>query len=78
MMTVCRMMLCAAHLLTGRGMQAGYELTGAVAAILALPDAEARWHRGENVLKAVPMGPPVPPHFAEEIRRMAVLVAPTV
>lgn len=77
-MTACRMMLCAAHLLTGRGPQAGYELTGAVAAILALPDAEARWHRGENVLKAVPMGPPVPPHIAAEIQRMAAFVAPTI
>jgi hypothetical protein len=80
MLTLCRMMLCAAHILTGHGAQAGYELTGAVAAILALPepDAEARWHRGENVLKDVPMGPPVPPQFAEEIRRMAAFVAPTI
>jgi hypothetical protein len=77
-MVLCRMMLCAAHLLAGRGQQAGYELTSAVAAILALPDAEARWHRGENVLRDVPMGPPVPPRFAEEIRRMAAFAAPTV
>ncbi len=76
-MLVCRMMLCAAHLLAGRGQQAGYELTSAVTGILALPDAEARWHRGENVLKDLPAGPPIPPQFAEEIQRMAAFVAPT-
>jgi hypothetical protein len=76
-MVVCRMMLCAAHLLTGHGEQRGYELTSAVAAILTIPDAEARWHRGENVLQDVAVGPPIPPGFAEEIRRMAAFVAPT-
>jgi hypothetical protein len=76
-MALCRMMLCAAHLITGHGEQPGHELTGAVAAILATPDAEARWHRGENILAAVPKGPPIPPHFADEIRRMAAFVAPT-
>ena len=76
-MIVCRMMLGAAHLLTGHGEQSGYELTSAVAAILAIPGAEARWHRGENVLQDVAVGPPIPPGFSEEIRRMAAFVAPT-
>ena len=52
-------------------------IAGAVAAILKTPDAELRWQRGEDVLKDVPQGPPVPPAFAEEIRRMAAFVAPT-
>ncbi len=77
MMYACRMMLSAAHRLTGHGDQPGYELSGAVAAILKTPDAELRWQRGEDVLKDVPQGPPVPPAFAEEIRRMAAFVAPT-
>ena len=76
-MVICRMMLCAAHLLTGHGEQPGYELTGAVKAILATPNAEARWHGGENVLREVPTGQPIPPNFAAEIRRMAAFVAPT-
>jgi hypothetical protein len=75
---LCRMMLCAAHLLAGRGPQPGYELTGAVAAILATPDAEARWRRGEDVFRDVPPGPPIPPGFAAEIERMAAFVAPTI
>lgn len=75
---LCRMMLCAAHMLVGRGRQPGYELTGAVAAILALPDAEARWQRGEGVFAGVPPGPPIPPGFAVEIERMATFVAPTI
>lgn len=75
MMLACRVMLCAAHLVTGHGPQPGYELTGAVAAILATPDAEARWHRGESVLRNVPMGPPIPPQFDREIRRVAALAA---
>ena len=77
MQNLCRMMLCAAHLLTGHGPQSGYELSGAVAAILAAPDAEARWRGGENVLKDLPPGPPLPPSFDTEIRRMAAFVAPT-
>jgi hypothetical protein len=75
---LCRMMLCAAHLLAGRGAQPGYELTSAVAAILRQPDAEARWRRGENVLRDVAPGPPFPPGFAAEIERMAAFVAGTV
>jgi hypothetical protein len=75
---LCRMMLMAAHLLAGRGRQPGYELTSAVAAIIALPDAEARWRRGENVFRDVPAGPPIPSGFAAEIERMVAFVAPTV
>jgi hypothetical protein len=77
LLNLCRMMLCAAHLITGHGEQLGHELTGAVAAILATPDAEARWHRGENVLQDLPKGPPIPPAFAAEIRRMAAFVGAT-
>jgi len=77
MLYVCRMMLCAAHLLTGHGDQPGHELSGAVAAILKTPDAEARWLMGEDILRDVPQGPPIPPRVAEEIRRMAAFVAPT-
>jgi len=77
LLLACRKMLCAAHILAGHGEPQGHELTGAVAAILATPDAEARWHRGENVLKAVPMGPSLPPAVQQEIRQMVALVAPT-
>jgi hypothetical protein len=73
----CRMMLHAAHQLAGHGPQPGYELGSAVAAILRTPDAEARWLKGENILKDVPLGPPVPPAVAEEIARMIAFVGPT-
>lgn len=73
-----RMLLCAAHLLTGHSIQPGYELSSAVATILRTPDAEARWLAGEDVLKDLPLGPPIPEIFADEIRRMAAFVAPTV
>jgi hypothetical protein len=76
MLYVCRMMLSAAHRLIGHGDQPGYELSGAVTAILKTPDAEARWLAGENILKDVPQGPPIPPAFADEIGRMAAYVAP--
>jgi Fe-S-cluster containining protein len=75
---VCRMMLGAAHQLTGHGAQPGYELGGAVAKILETPDAEARWLESEDVLRDVPQGPPVPAHVAQEIARMIAFVAPTI
>jgi hypothetical protein len=74
---VCRMMLNAAHQLAGHGSQPGYELGSAVAAILQAPDAEARWLKGEAILKDVPLGPPTPAPVAEEIARMVAFVAPT-
>jgi len=77
MLYTCRMMLCAAHLLGGLSEQPGYELSSTVATILRTPDAEARWLAGENILKDLPEGPPIPPQFADEIRRMAAFVAPT-
>jgi Fe-S-cluster containining protein len=73
----CRMMLNAAHQLTGHGAQPGHELGSAVAAILQIPDAEARWLGGEDVLRDVPVGPPAPPAIAQEIARMVAFVAPT-
>jgi hypothetical protein len=74
---VCRMMLCAAHMLTGHSIQPGYELSSAVAAILRTPDAEARWLKGEDVLRDVTLGPEIPPQFVQEIGRMTAFVAPT-
>jgi hypothetical protein len=74
---LCRMMLNAAHQVTGHGPQPGYELGSAVAAILRTPDAEARWRGGDNILRDVPEGPPVPPAVAEEIARMIAFVGPT-
>ena len=73
----CRMMLHAAHQIAGHGPQPGYELGSAVAAILQAPDAEARWLKGENILKDVPEGPPVPPGVTQEIARMVAFVAST-
>lgn len=72
-----RMMLHAAHQLAGHGPQPGYELGSAVAAILETPDAEARWLEGEDVLKNVPLGPPIPPAVAQEITRIVEFVRPT-
>lgn len=72
-----RMLLHAAHHLTGYGPQPGYELGSAVAAILGTSDAEARWLGGENILKDVPQGPPVPPNVAQEIARIVDFVRPT-
>jgi hypothetical protein len=77
MMYACRMMLCAAHSLTGHGPQPGYELTSAVALILKTPDAEARWLRGEDIFAPLPEGPPIPAKVLAEIQRMAAFVAPT-
>jgi Fe-S-cluster containining protein len=72
-----RMMLHAAHYLTGHGPQPGYELGSAVAVILQAPDAEARWLGGEDILKDVPQGPPAPPSVAQEIARIIEFVRPT-
>ena len=76
MLYVCRMMLSAAHRLTGHG-QPGYELSSAVAALLKIPADEMRWLRGKNIFAHVPQGQPIQPGFADEIGRMAAFVAPT-
>jgi len=78
MSALCRMMLCAAHILTGHGVQQGYELGSALSAILAVPDAEARWAAGEDVLANVKAGPQIPDHFAQKIADMAAFVATTI
>jgi Fe-S-cluster containining protein len=72
-----RMMLHAAHQLAGHGPQPGYELGSAVAVILATPDAEARWLKGEDVLKDLPLGPPIPAAVVQEIARIVEFVRPT-
>ncbi|HJR57288.1 MAG TPA: YkgJ family cysteine cluster protein [Rhizomicrobium sp.] len=72
-----RMMLHAAHQLAGHGPQPGHELGSAVAAILKTPDAEARWRKGENILKEVPLGPPIPAAVTQEIARIVEFVRPT-
>jgi hypothetical protein len=77
LLSLCRMMLCAAHLLTGHGLQQGYELGSALSVILDEPDAEARWLAGENILAGVDTGPAMPDYFAREIAAMAAFVGPT-
>lgn len=73
-----RMLLHAAHHLIGHGPQPGYELGSAVAAILQAPDAEARWLKGEDILKDVPQGRPAPASVTQEIARIVEFVRPTI
>ena len=69
----CRMMLMAALRLVGAD-DSSYELKPAVAAALALADAERRYLKGEPILGP---GERPPPHADRSIHEMALYVAPT-
>lgn len=77
MRNACRMILLAAAKGAGLPIHC-YELgSSALGAILTQDHAEKRWLRGENVLGALEIMPPmIPPEIATQIDAMAAAIAP--
>jgi hypothetical protein len=76
MLYACRVIQYAALRLAGLPARS-YEMTRAVAAILAQPEAEARWLAGEDILAGLEEQKPVPAQIETQIADLAALVLPT-
>lgn len=76
LLQACRMAFYAALRVTGLSEHA-YELNRAVHAVLAIPDAETRWLKGEDVLAGLETPTTLPPVTESEITALSGFVAPT-
>jgi len=72
----CRMILVAALRLCGLP-DTAYEMNMALAAVLAMENAEKHWLRGGNVLAGLPPVSPLAPNAAAAVQRLVAAVAPT-